>query len=185
MTIGRTGRLPGRDECLMILKKSGASAGVIAHSETVCRAAEGLSDEIRKAGAGNPDIRLVTAGAILHDIGRSRTHGVTHGFVGGQIVQELGLDERLVRITERHVGAGIPMQEAKSMGLPERDFIPETLEEKIVCYADKLAFGHEIKSSDETIKDFEEELGRDHPAVKRLREFCKSMQELIMEERKE
>jgi len=178
---GIAGKIPGKDECLSLLKKSGASAGVIAHSETVCRAAEEISERIRKLGRGNPDMKLVTAGAILHDIGRSRTHGVAHGFIGGQILQELGLDERLVRITERHVGAGIPKEEAGGIGLPStRDFIPETLEERIVCYADKLAFGHEIKSSsDETIQDFEEELGKNHPAVNRLRRFCKSMQELL------
>lgn len=176
-----TGKIPGRDECIGMLKKSGASSGVIAHSETVCRAAEEISERIRRLGQGNPDAKLVTAGAILHDIGRSKTHGVAHGFIGGQIIQGLGLDERLVRIAERHVGAGIPKDEAKALGLPEQDFIPKTLEERIVCYADKLAFGHEIKSCDETIRDFEEELGTNHPAVRRLKEFCKSMQELLKE----
>ena len=49
-----------------------------------------------------------------------------------------GVDERIVRIVERHVGAGLTEEDAVYLGLPPKDYIPETREEKIVCHADNL-----------------------------------------------
>ena len=171
--------LPDHSECLKILEETGISEGVITHSLAVTRAAETIAHRILELGKGEPILKIIVAGAMLHDIGRSRTHGVQHGFIGGTILKELGIDARVVRIAERHVGAGIPREEAKLLGLPPQDFVPETLEERIVCYADKLAFGSEIKSCDETIRAFERELGAEHLAVLRLREFCKAMKKLL------
>lgn len=81
---------------------------------------------------------LVGIGALLHDIGRARTHGVTHGFVGGQILELYDYSPAIVKIVERHVLGGFTADEAVLVGLPERSFVPETWEEKIVCVADKL-----------------------------------------------
>lgn len=47
---------------------------------------------------------------------------------------------RHARVCERHTGAGLTAKEIEEQGLPlpHRDFLPETLEEKLVCYADKF-----------------------------------------------
>ena len=58
------------------------------------------------------DIDAVFVGALLHDIGRSKTHGIGHAVAGARIALENGLDEKLVKIIERHIGAGIPKEEA-------------------------------------------------------------------------
>jgi uncharacterized protein (TIGR00295 family) len=84
------------------------------------------------------DLDLVEVGALLHDIGRARTHDVTHGFVGGQILELYDCSSAIVKIVERHVLGGFTTNEAVLVGLPERNFIPESWEEKIVCVADKL-----------------------------------------------
>jgi uncharacterized protein (TIGR00295 family) len=63
---------------------------------------------------------------------------VDHAVVGAEILRMRGLDERICLIVERHLGAGIPESEAVKLGLPERDMVPETLAEKIVCHADNL-----------------------------------------------
>jgi uncharacterized protein len=99
------------------------------------------------------------------------THGVEHGVVGGRIARELGLPENLVKIIERHVGAGIPLDEAETLGFPEGEYKPETLEEKIVTYADKLIEGKDVVNINEIIDKFEKELGKNHPAIKRLKEL--------------
>lgn len=130
------GRLPTRDECLALLRRSGCSDDVIRHCETVCELAEKIA---RKCGA---DLNLVVAGALLHDLGRSKTHGISHGVEGVRIAREEGVPDRVLMIIDRHVGAGITKQEAKGLGLPERDYIPLTLEEKIVSHADKLIEGN-------------------------------------------
>ena len=119
------------------------------------------------------------AGALLHDIGRSQTHDVDHAAVGGMIARKLGLNESVVRIIERHIGAGIPPKEAHELGLPEGVYTPETIEEKIVSYADKLISGRKEVDISVTIKDFADRLGWDHPAIERLHKLQQEMEGLL------
>jgi uncharacterized protein (TIGR00295 family) len=124
--------IPTPEECIELLRKSGCSEQVIRHCMVVRDVA------VRIAEKANADLKLVDASALLHDIGRSKTHGIRHAFEGGRIAKKFGLQESIVKIIERHIGAGLPADEAKKLGLPEKDYIPETLEEKIVCHADNL-----------------------------------------------
>ncbi|MFX1509695.1 MAG: HDIG domain-containing metalloprotein [Promethearchaeota archaeon] len=84
------------------------------------------------------DIDLVEIGGLLHDIGRAKKHDVTHGYVGGQLLLKHQYPKGIRKIVEKHVLGGFTKFEAETLGLPNRDFIPETWEEKIVCVADKL-----------------------------------------------
>jgi uncharacterized protein len=127
-----------------------------------------ISELFKKKGY-KIDIELIKAGALLHDIGRSKTHGINHSALGGKIAEELGMPDQLVKIIIRHMGAGIPEDEARELGLPEGYYIPETLEEKIVSYADKLIRGNREVDIEVTINDFMDQLGPDHPAIQRLR----------------
>ena len=124
--------IPTTTTCLHLLQKSGCSKEVIAHCQTVRTLAVKIA---KKAGA---NVQLVEAGALLHDIGRARTHGIDHGVEGAKIAKELGLPKSLICIIERHIGAGIPKSEAAELGLPPKDYMPITLEEKIVAHADNL-----------------------------------------------
>ncbi len=124
-------------------------------------------------------MKLVEAGGLLHDIGRSRTHEVDHAVVGGQILKEMGMSDALVLIVERHIGAGIPADEAVELGLPERHYLPESLEEKIVAYADKLISGRREVPIEVTIKDFSTKLGEDHPSIDRLWTLHHEMTDLL------
>lgn len=170
---------PNEEEALSILEKEGTAPQVIEHCKTVARQAAVFSERASSKGSLVVDKELVTIGALLHDIGRSKTHEPSHGFVGGKLLRDIGVDERIARIAERHVGAGIPAGEAKTLGLPELDFIPETIEEKIVCYADKVAFGTRIGTTREVVAQLEEQLGSDHPAIERLKKFCAEMERLL------
>jgi len=124
----------------------------------------------------DPD--LVETAAVLHDIGRSKTHELEHGLLGGEMVGELGLPEDLRRAVERHVGAGIGRGEASRLGFGKRNLIPETIEEKIVCYADKLVDGSEEVPFDDTLKYFEERFGKEHPVIARLKQLHQYFVEL-------
>lgn len=124
--------IPSPEECIRLLKKNGCSDRVIKH----CKAVRDIAVKI--AEKTNADIELVEAAALLHDIGRSKTHGISHGVEGVKIAKKIGLPNNIIRIIERHLGAGIPKAEAKKLGLPVKDYIPITLEEKIVCHADNL-----------------------------------------------
>ena len=127
------------------------------------------------------DLKLVEAGALLHDIGRSQTHSIEHGAVGGQIARRLGMPMELAHVIERHVGAGLTPDEARRNNLPRGNYVPETLEEKIVCYADKLIEGSHEVGIESTINGFAEELGPDHPAIKRLKDLHREMTAVLGE----
>jgi uncharacterized protein len=144
----------------------------------VTRIALKICDLIEKKGY-EVDRELVEIGGLLHDIGRSETHDINHSAVGGRIARSLGLPDEIVRIIERHIGAGIPKWEAKELGLPEGTYIPVTLEEKIVAYADKLICGDNVVEISVTLEDFAADLGWDHPAIKRLQDLHGEFVEML------
>ena len=98
------------------------------------------------------DRDVVVVGAMLHDIGIGECHApsilcngsrpyIAHGIIGAEMLR--GLDASLepyARICERHTGAGLSAEDIRrqQLPLPERDFLPETLEEKLICLADKF-----------------------------------------------
>jgi|GEM_PF-447322 len=122
---------------MKLLLKYKLPKNIVEHSKRVRRTAVRVAKEIRRRG-WEVDLKLVEEGSLLHDIGRSKTHGLEHGYIGGEILRKEGVGEEVARIVERHVLGGISREEAERMGMPARSFIPETVEEKVVCYADKV-----------------------------------------------
>ncbi|MFQ5711954.1 MAG: TIGR00295 family protein [Candidatus Geothermarchaeales archaeon] len=161
-----------------ILKKAGCSENVIRHTIAVYGVACWLASRLYVKGV-NVDFDLLQTASLLHDIGRAKTHGVEHGYVGAQILREMGMDERVALVVERHVGGGISREEAVKLGLPPRDYVPEALEEKVVCYADKLVASSGVVSFEQTLDEFKEELGLDHEAIGRLERLHREMRRLL------
>lgn len=127
--------LPTIEQCLSFLAEENCPNAVIEH----CMAVELLALKIAmRITKDKTTLELVSRGALLHDIGRSRTHGIEHANLGADILRKRGLDETIVRIVERHIGAGLDLKEAEEQGLPPRNYMPETLPEKIVAHADNL-----------------------------------------------
>ena len=96
------------------------------------------------------DEQLLEEAAMLHDIGvrwchapsifcNGEEHYIRHGLIGGRILREEGYPKH-ARVSERHTGTGITKEqiERQSLPLPLADYIPETLEDQVVCYADKF-----------------------------------------------
>jgi uncharacterized protein len=133
-------RLPSREQTLQFLRESGCRQNVVRHVEAVSNLACEIAQACREKGY-HVDLKLVETGALLHDIGRSKTHTVHHAVVGAEIARSLGLPKPVISIIEKHVGGGITTREAKKLGWPRGVYIPQTLEEKIVSYADKLIDG--------------------------------------------
>ena len=119
-----------------LLKKENTPENVIDHSLAVYKKAMEIA-----ANFDDADKDLIRKGALLHDIGRSRTHGITHAVEGVKIAERYGYDEDVLNIIERHIGAGITESEAEKLGLPKKSYVPQTLEEKIVAHADNLVSG--------------------------------------------
>ena len=163
---------------LTLLLDAGCSERVIAHCSAVSALAVKFAKICNSKGLA-VDVNLVEVGALLHDIGRSKTHDVTHAVVGVKIASALGLPESIVSIIEHHIGGGIDSDEAKKLGLPIKDYFPTTLEEKLVAYADKLLEGDKIVSIERTIEQFSNKLGKNHPTVTRVKKLHKEISPLV------
>jgi len=138
--------LPNPQTCLALLHTHGCSDEVIQH----CLAVRDIA--VRIAQKAHANIALVEAGAILHDIGRSKTHGILHGVLGAELARNLGLPEQIIMIIELHIGAGIPKNESEALGLPPKDYMPISLEEKIVAHADNLISGNRRQNVEKEIE---------------------------------
>ncbi|NOR48896.1 MAG: HDIG domain-containing protein [Methanosarcinaceae archaeon] len=138
------------DTAVKILSDCGCAQNVIMHCLAVSSLSVSTAQELLASGK-NVDVELVRIGSVLHDLGRARTHAVDHAAVGAEMAEELGLDPRIVQIIKRHIGGGISRTEAKDLGLPDDDYIPVTIEEKIVAHCDNLMRGTEWISVDECI----------------------------------
>ena len=150
-------RLPSREQAIQLLHDGGCSARVVRHCEEVAKLAVETAEILRKKGMA-VDVALVEIGALLHDVGRSKTHTVHHAIAGAKIAKSAGLPEAVVSILKRHVGGGITGDEAKELGWPTDDvYVPSSLEQKIVSYADKLIKNGKRVSVERTI----EQLSRD------------------------
>ena len=98
----------------------------------------------------NLNLNYIIKASMLHDIGIIKTNApeigcfgkfpyIAHTYLGRQMLEEEGLID-VAPICERHVGTGLSKQDIIDSGfeLPRRNMIPITLEEKLICYADKF-----------------------------------------------
>jgi len=96
------------------------------------------------------DRQFLEEAAMLHDLGvrwcdapSIHCHGtqpyLLHGQIGGEVLRQEGW-ERHARVAERHTGTGLRREAFLRQGLPapDTDMMPESLEEQVVCYADKF-----------------------------------------------
>ena len=102
----------------------------------------------------HPELRLdrdfLEESAMLHDIGIRWCHApsiccngaepyLRHGLIGAELLRREGW-ERHARVAELHTGTGLTCQQilSQQLPLPQQDFVPEAVEEQVVCYADKF-----------------------------------------------
>lgn len=142
---------------------------LITHSTMVMKRAVKICD-------AHPELNInkdfVIAAAMLHDIGICKCDApgiecfgtepyILHGRMGAEMLRKEGFPEH-ARVCERHTGAGITCDDiiAQGLPLPHQDFLPETIEEQVICYADKFY----SKTHPEREKSYEQ-------AVKSLSKF--------------
>lgn len=100
--------------------------------------------------SGEIDPVFVEEAAMLHDIGvvlcdAPRIHClgthqyIEHGYLGAEILRQEGLPKHAA-VAERHTGTGITIEQIvrEDLPIPLKDYSPRTLEEKLICYADKF-----------------------------------------------
>jgi uncharacterized protein len=123
-------------------------------AETLIRHSEQVRDKALEAADHvphlNPDRLFISEAAMLHDIGIFKTASakigclglrpyVAHGVIGRELLEQCRLHAHAL-VCERHVGAGISQHdvEKQNLPLPHRDMLPVSIEEIIICYADKF-----------------------------------------------
>ena len=129
-----------------MLIAEGCKKRVVVHCCTV----RAVADEI-VAGIDGVDRELVTAGALLHDIGRSVDHSIMHAYFGADIARRRGMPSEIVEIIRKHTGAGLDDQDVQELGLPKGDYMPRTLEEKIVAHADNMVSDNRVVTHDHSV----------------------------------
>ena len=168
--------LPSREQAIQLLCNSQCPLKVIKHCKAVAKVAVEIAEACEVNGI-NVNLKLVEIGALLHDIGRSKTHSVHHAVVGAGILKAAGLSEPVISIVKRHVGGGIAAQEAEELGWQKDVYAPLTIEEKIVSYADKLIKKSKRVPIEVTMAELLEE-GR-HAAAERVLKLHEEIAELI------
>ncbi len=120
---------------------------LLTHSEAVCERALRIVDAHPELGA---DRQFVAEAAMLHDIGIifcnapkiycfGKHHYIEHGYLGAELLRKEGLP-RHANVAERHTGTGLTLDEVRQNNwpIPLQDYSPRTIEEQIICYADKF-----------------------------------------------
>ena len=98
----------------------------------------------------NIDVRFVSEAAMLHDIGIFLTDAkevgcyggysyLCHGYLGAELLRREGFPFHAL-VCERHTGAGLSLKKIikNKLPLPHRDMRPLSVEEQLICYADKF-----------------------------------------------
>ena len=114
-----------KEDALALLQELGLPTHIIQHSIAVAEKAVKITRRIQAADH-EVNVEVVELGALLHDIGRVRAHGIPHAEYGGEIIRTHGFSDAVARIAETH---------------SLNDLLPEAVEEKIVCYCDKTIKG--------------------------------------------
>ncbi|MBO4871248.1 MAG: HD domain-containing protein [Muribaculaceae bacterium] len=141
---------------------------LVTHSRQVAELATLLSRRYMDNHPGETmDLDFVYEAAMLHDVAIFKTNApgigcygdepyIRHGILGRQLLDEMGLPRHAL-VCERHTGSGISVKDIaeQNLKLPMRDMLPITLEEKVICYADKFyskSHVHRMKTMARTIQ---------------------------------
>lgn len=120
---------------------------LLVHSRSVANKALTIVDERPEL---HIDRQFVEEAAMVHDIGIFQCNAsgihcfgdapyILHGRIGAELLRAEGFPHH-ARVCERHTGTGLTKETIKKQAipLPEQDFLPETIEEQLICYADKF-----------------------------------------------
>ena len=122
------------ENALKILDQYGNGAAWTQHCLAVADSATIISEALKEKV--NLDIEFLRSAALLHDIGRYVTHDpILHGVEGYKLLSEMGHHKEAF-VCASHILYGLNSREAIQYGLPEKDFIPISFEEKLIPLID-------------------------------------------------
>ena len=137
---------------LEIIDKYYPEAGELKH--ILLTHSRSVADKALQIAERHPELHLdkefLYEGAMVHDIGIFLTNApdifclgdkpyICHGYLGADLMREEGFPKHAL-VCERHTGAGLTLQNIILNGLPvpHRELVPVSLEEQLICFADKF-----------------------------------------------
>jgi uncharacterized protein len=155
---------------------------LVSHSKMVTEKALKIAQDHKEL---LPDLAFIEEAAMLHDIGIFRTNApylfcfgdypyLCHGYLGNELLSTEGYPEHGL-VCERHTGVGITIEEiiAQNLPLPLRDFVPVSVEEQIVCFADKFFSKSGDLSYEKSVSDVRKSIRKfGERNVVRFNEWC-------------
>lgn len=142
---------------------------LLEHSRMV---ADKALEVARRVAHLKPDLRFIEEAAMLHDIGIIGTRApmfgcggdapyIRHGVIGREMLEAEGLPRHAL-VCERHVGVGLTVEDIRKNGLPlpPREMSPVSVEEQIVCFADKFFSKNEEPLREKPIETVRAQIAR-------------------------
>ena len=155
---------------------------LLTHSFSVAEKALSIAQD-------HPEMRLdqnfLFEASILHDIGVFMTNApeigclgihpyICHGYLGSELLQKEGYPRHAL-VCERHTGAGLSLHEIlrKNLPVPHRDMLPVSLEEQLICFADKFYSKTKLNKEKSIDKIRNSLIKHGEDSVKRFDGWCK------------
>lgn len=143
--------LPPDDAIRALHEKFAPSSAALDLVYTHCQIVDRVASELLVKKPHAVDPVLVHVGAMLHDVGvyalyeadgrLDHANYVQHGILGHELLlRDVGLPDAVCRFCSCHTGVGLTRQDVlrQQLPLPVRDYLPATLDEELVMYADKF-----------------------------------------------
>jgi len=146
--------VPNKELCQRILEFHMVSTASMAHADMVERLASAIARCVARRYPGQVDADLVTAGAMLHELGTARERGLRYIMAGVGMAHRMRLDPRLIEIIRRHRGIVVGPIEAGRVGIPATYISIKRVEEWIVGHADLLIDGDQRMTAQEVAERF-------------------------------
>ena len=132
----------------------------------------------------NLDKSFIYEASMVHDIGIFMTDApgiscfgehpyICHGFLGSDLLKKEGFPKHAL-VCERHTGTGLSKEEIirNDLPLPHREMIPVSLEEQLICFADKF-YSKTGDGKEKPVKKIQKGLARyGDPAVTQFEKWC-------------
>ena len=155
---------------------------LVGHSRSV-------ADKALQIGQAHPelslDLQFVEEAAMLHDIGaflcyapEIDCHGnadyICHGYLGAELLRKEGYP-RHAFVCERHTGTGLTLEMIvhHKLPIPHRDMRPQSIEEQLICFADKFYSKTALDTEKSVEKVFQSMTKYGMESVLRFDEWCK------------
>ena len=117
------------------------------------------------------DVKFLEEASMLHDIGIYLTRAphiyckgeyryIQHGYLGRELLTKEGFPKHAL-VCERHTGTGLSLETIlkRKLPIPHRDMTPQSMEEKIICFADKF-FSKSKLGREKSVKKIRKNLGK-------------------------